>query len=127
MLGVSITFISSLISIFKRRRNLALENLALRQQLAVFKRRHPRPKLQPTDRLLWVWLSKVWLDRQAAVIIVKPETVIAWHRQPFRFYWRRFSPRKSVGRPMSGAEVRALIKEMTQANPHCGAPRTHGE
>src|SRR5262245_4849934 len=127
MLGVSITFISSLISTFKRRRNLALENLALRQQLAVFKRRHPRPKLQPTDRLFWVWLSKLWADWQAALIIVKPETVIAWHRQSFRFYWRWLSRRKSVGRPMIGSEVRALIKEMTQANPLWGAPRIHGE
>jgi len=127
MLGVSITFISTLISIFKRRRNLALENLALRQQLAVFKRRHPRPKLQPIDRLFWVWLSKVWSDWQAALIIVKPETVIAWHRQSFRFYWRWLSRRKSVGRPMIGSEVRALIKEMTQANPLWGVPRIHGE
>src|SRR5262245_64693103 len=127
MLGVSITFISSLISTFKRRRNLALENLALRQQLAVFKRRHPRPKLQPTDRLFWVWLSKLWADWQAALIIVKPETVIAWHRQSFRFYWRWLSRRKSVGRPTVSAEVRTLIKQMAQANPLWGAPRIHGE
>src|SRR5262249_14090852 len=127
MLGVSITFISTLISTFKRRRNLALENLALRQQLAVFKRRHPRPKLQPTDRLFWVWLSKLWTDWQAALIIVKPETVIAWHRQTFRFYWRWLSRRKCVGRPRVSAEVRTLIKQMTQANPLWGAPRIHGE
>src|SRR5215510_11515253 len=106
MLGVLITFISTLISIFKRRRNLALENLALRQQLAVFKRRHPRPKLQPTDRLFWVWLSKLWADWREALIIVKPETVIAWHRQAFRFYWRWLSRRKSIGRPTVSAEVR---------------------
>jgi putative transposase len=127
MIGVSITFISTLILVFKRHRNLALENLALRQQLAVFKRRHPRPKLQPTDRLFWVWLSKVWTDWQAALIIVKPETVIAWHRQSFRFYWRWLSRRKSVGRPVIGSEVRALIKEMARANPLWGAPRIHGE
>jgi putative transposase len=127
MISVSTTFILTLISVFKRDRNLALENLALRQQLAVFKRRHPRPKLQPTDRLFWVWLSKVWTDWQTALIIVKPETVIAWHRQGFRLYWRWLSRRKSLGRPMIGSEVRALIKEMARANPLWGAPRIHGE
>jgi putative transposase len=127
MIGVSITFISTLISVFKRHRNLALENLALRQQLAVFKRRHPRPKLQPTDRLFWVWLSKVWTDWQGALIIVKPETVIAWHWQGFRFYWRRLSRRKSAGRPVVGSEVKALIKQMAQSNPLWGAPRLRGE
>jgi putative transposase len=127
MIGVSITFISTLISVFKRHRNLALENLALRQQLAVFKRLHTRPKLQPTDRLFWVWLSKAWTDWRDTLIIVKPETVIAWHRQSFRFYWGWLSRRKSAGRPMIGSEVRALIKEMAQANPLWGAPGIHGE
>jgi putative transposase len=127
MIGVSITLISTLISVFNRHRDLALENLALRQQLVVFKRRYPRPKLQPTDRLFWVWLSKVWTDWQAALIIVKPETVIAWHRQGFRLYWRWLSRRKSVGRPMVGSEVRALIKQMAQGNPLWGAPRIRGE
>jgi len=64
-------------SAFSRHRDLALENLALRQQLAIFKRRHPRPRLQPTDRLFWVWLSKIWAGWREALITVKPETVIA--------------------------------------------------
>ena len=79
-----IACISAFFSAFSRHRDLALENLALRQQLAVFKRRHPRPKLQPADRLFWVWLSKVWVGWRDTLIIVKPETVIAWHRQAFR-------------------------------------------
>ena len=127
MIRVSITFISAIISAFKRHRDLALENLALRQQLAVFKRRHPRPKLQPADRLFWVWLSKVWAGWRDTLIIVKPETVIAWHRQAFRFYWRWLSWPKSTGRPAVAAEVRTLIKQMAQANPLWGAPRIHGE
>jgi putative transposase len=127
MIGVSNIFCSTLISVFKRHRDLALENLALKQQLAVFKRRYPRPKLRPTDRLFWVWLSKAWTAWRDTLIIVKPETVITWHRQGFRLCWRWLSSRKSVGRPMVGSEVRALIKLMAEANPLWGAPRIHGE
>ena len=101
-----IACISAFFSAFSRHRDLALENLALRQQLAIFKRRHPRPSLRPTDRLFWVWLSKIWTGWREALIIVKPETVIAWHRQAFRFYWRWLSRRKSIGRPRGSAEVR---------------------
>jgi len=122
-----IACISAFFSVFSRHRDLALENLALRQQLAIFKRRHPRPSLRPTDRLFRVWLSKIWTGWREALIIVKPETVIAWHRQAFRFYWRWLSRRKSNGRPRVSAEVRTLIKQMTQANPLWGAPRIHGE
>jgi putative transposase len=122
-----IACISAFFSAFSRHRDLALENLALRQQLAIFKRRHPRPSLRPTDRLFWVWLSKIWTGWREALIIVKPETVIAWHRQAFRFYWRWLSRRKGIGRPRVSAEVRTLIKQMTQANPLWGAPRIHGE
>ena len=122
-----IACISAFFSAFSRHRDLALENLALRQQLAIFKRCHPRPSLRPTDRLFWVWLSKIWAGWREALIIVKPETVIAWHRQAFRFYWRWLSRRKSIGRPRVSAEVRTLIKQMTQANPLWGAPRIHGE
>jgi transposase InsO family protein len=122
-----IACISAFFSAFSRHRDLALENLALRQQLAIFKRRHPRPSLRPTDRLFWVWLSKIWTGWREALIIVKPETVIAWHRQAFRFYWRWLSRRKSIGRPRVSAEVRTLIKQMSQANPLWGARRIHGE
>ena len=122
-----IACISAFFSAFSRHRDLALENLALRQQLAIFKRRHPRPSLRPTDRLFWVWLSKIWTGWREALIIVKPETVIAWHRQAFRFYWRWLSRRKIIGRPRVSVEVRTLIKQMTQANPLWGAPRIHGE
>src|SRR5262245_17708871 len=91
---------------FSRDRDLALENLALRQQLAVFKRRLPHPKLRPADRLFWVWRSTVWAGWRETLTIVKPETVITWHRQAFRFYWRWLSRPKSIGRPRVSAEVR---------------------
>src|SRR5262245_56631621 len=125
MISGLITCVSAFFSAFSLHRDLALESLALRQQLTIFKRRHPRPRLRPTDRLFWVWLSTIWACWREALIIVKPETVIAWHRQVFRFYWRWLSRRKSIGRPTVSAEVRTLIKQMAQANPLWGAPRIH--
>jgi putative transposase len=127
MIHALLTFISSLVSSFKLRRDLALENLALRQQLAVYQRRHPRPQLRPRDRLFWVWLSKVWSHWRSALLIVKPETVLRWHREDFKFFWTRLARRKRAGRPSVNAQVRALIKQMAQANPLWGAPRIHGE
>ncbi len=71
----------------KTRRDLALEKLALRQQLAVFKRGRPRPRLNQGDQLFWVWLSRTWKDWTEALIIVKPETVIRWHSKGFKWFW----------------------------------------
>src|SRR5205809_2196990 len=68
-------------------RDIALENLALRQQLAVFKRKCPRPRLRRTDRFFWVWLSRSWKDGHRVLIIVRPRTVVAWHRKGFRLFW----------------------------------------
>jgi len=96
MISGLIACISAFFSAFSRHRDLALENLALRQQLAIFKRRHPRPSLRPTDRIFWVWLSRIWAGWREALIIVKPETVFAWHRQAFRFYWRWLSRRSGL-------------------------------
>ncbi|MBA3438927.1 MAG: transposase [Pyrinomonadaceae bacterium] len=119
--------ISSLISAFIRPCDQALENLALRQQLSVFKRLHPRPPLRQSDRLFWVWLSKLWDGWRNALIIVKPETVISWHRQGFHLFWTKISQPKNAGRPATSAEVSSLIKRMAAANPLWGAPRIHGE
>ncbi len=107
-------------------RDIALENLALRQQLAVFKRKRPRPRLRRADRFFWVWLSRCWKDWHRALVIVRPETVVAWHRQGFRLFWSRISRRKS-GRPEASPVIRALILKMAAANPLWGAPRIHGE
>ncbi len=70
---------------------LAAENLALRQQVSVYKQSVKRPKLRPRDRAFWVWLSRLWSDWRTALAIVQPETVIRWHRRGFRLYWRRKS------------------------------------
>jgi transposase InsO family protein len=105
-----------------------LENLALRHQLGVLRRSAPkRLKLRPADRILWVWLRRVWLDWKSALLIVKPETVIAWHRKGFRLYWTWKVRRGKPGRPALPQEIRDLIRMMSRNNPMWGAPRIHGE
>ena len=108
-------------------RHLALENLALRHQLAVYKQTLRRPKLHPSDRLLWVCLSRVWAEWRLALIMVTPDTVLRWHRRRFRDYWATLSSRPLVGRPSVNAEIIALVRKIAAANPLWGAPRTHGE
>jgi len=99
----------------------------LRQQVNVLRRRIPkRPALTNIDRLLFVWLCRWFPSTVGALAIVRPETVIRWHRRGFRAYWRWRSGNR-VGRPKVSAELRALIREMSQANPLWGAPRIHGE
>src|SRR5215510_11182960 len=114
-------------STLKERRDLALENLALRQQLVVLKRDGKRLAIKKRDRLFWVWLSRIWRGWRESLIIVKPETVTGWHRQVFRLFWTKLSRRKIGGRPAVDPKVRALIKQMMEANPLWGAPRIHGE
>jgi transposase InsO family protein len=108
-------------------RQLALENLALRQQLAVYKRTAPRPRLRPTDRLVWVLLARVWAGWRQSLVIVAPDTVLRWQRRRFREYWTKLSGRPTGGRPAVPAEIKALITRMANANPLWGAPRIHGE
>jgi hypothetical protein len=84
----------TLLSVFKHRHDLsdlALENFALRQQLIVYKRPHPRPPLRRRDRLFWMWLSWIWSTWRQALVIVKPETVVGWHRQGFKFFLTKIS------------------------------------
>ena len=97
--------------IFKSKRDLILENLALRQQLATQQRKTKRPKLSNIDRLFWVWLSNIWPDWKSALIIVKPETVVEWNRKVFKLYWR-WKSRSKHGRPKIQKEDRDLIKQM---------------
>jgi putative transposase len=105
---------------------LAAENLALRQQLAVLQASAKRPRLRRRDRLFWVCLSHIWSGWRSCLMIVKPETVIGWHRQGFRLYWR-WKSRKKPGRPKTDAEIRALIQRMARQNPTLGAPRIQSE
>jgi len=104
---------------------LAIENLALRQQLAILKHRHPRPRLTDADRLFWVVLSKIWSEWRGSLHIVQAGTVVRWHQRGFRYYWRWRSRRN--GRPRIDPEIRDLIRRMCRANPLWGAPRIHGE
>src|SRR5262249_37082973 len=120
-------FLALLASLFKSRVELEAENLVLRQKVNVLRRRMPkRPALTNIDRLLFVWLYRWFPLTVGALAIVRPETVIRWHRVGFRAYWRSRSSRR-VGRPKVSVELRALIREMSQANPLWGAPRIHGE
>ena len=111
----------------RSRAGLQLEILALRHQLHVLERSQARRlRLTRVDRLLWVWLSRVWCHWRTALVIVKPDTVIAWHRRGFRLFWT-WKSRHRTGRPTVPHEVRTLIRTMSAANPLWGAPRIHGE
>jgi hypothetical protein len=116
-----------LASLFKSRAELEAENLVLRQQISVLLRRMPkRPTLTNIDRLLFVWAYRWFPSTAGALAIIRPETIIRWHRAGFRAYWR-WRSRNRVGRPKVSAELRALIGEMSRAIPLWGAPRIHGE
>jgi putative transposase len=107
-------------------RHLALENLALRQQLAILSRQTKRPRIRTLDRIFWVIVSKLWRDWRDALAIVKPETVIRWHRKGFRLFWK-LRYRGRPGRPPVDPATRRLIQDMARSNPTWGAPRIHGE
>src|ERR1035441_7515976 len=95
---VLLALLKYLLGFVRSRHDLGLEILALRQQLAVFKRRNPRPCLKRRDRLFWVALCSLWDRRTGALIIVKPETVVRWHQTGFRLYWRFRSHVSWLGR-----------------------------
>ena len=123
-------FISLLLTLrdgARSRASLQLEILALRHQLHVLERSHGRRvRLTRLDRLLWVWFFRVWCHWRTALVIVKPETVIAWHRRGFRLFWT-WKSRHRTGRPTIPQEVRTLIRTMSAANPFWGAPRIYCE
>jgi transposase InsO family protein len=129
LLAVRTVFVSLILTArasLRSRAALQLEILALRHQLHVLERSRPRQlRLTRSDRLLWVWISRVGYAWRVAVIIVKPETVIAWHRRGFRLFWTWKSHR--LGRPTVPSDIRTLIRTMSEANPLWGAPRIHGE
>ncbi len=128
MLILLTTLLGTLSSMFRSRAMLELENLALRHQLGVLQRSaRKRPRLTPADRLLWVGLSRLWRDWRSALAIVKPETVVAWHRAGFRRFWTWKVRRGQPGRPVISREGRDLIRRMCRENPRWGAPRVHGE
>ena len=108
-------------------RAVALENLALRQQLAALTRTLNRPQLRRRDRLFWILLAKGWREWRSALVVVQPDTVLRWHRQWLRRRWTLRSQRTRPGRPSTAAAIRTLVGQMAMANPLWGAPRIHGE
>ncbi len=112
--------------LFRSRLELVIENLALRQQLAVFKQKRSRPRMGPGDRMFWVFLRRVWRNWVNTLIVVEPNTVVPWHRQGFKWFWRWISAAKRVGRPRIPRELQELIGRMARDN-GWGAPRIHGE
>jgi transposase InsO family protein len=116
-----------LVSLLKSRRRLRAENLVLRHQVNILRRRAlGRARLSNLDRLVFVWLYRISPTVVDAVAIIRPETLIRWHRRGFRAFWR-WKSRSKGGRPMVSAEIRDLIREMSRANWLWGAPRIHGE
>jgi hypothetical protein len=127
MRSVLLSFLLTLRTWAHSRAAFQLEVLALRHQLQVLHRTPPRGlRLTKADRYLWGLLSRMWTGWRTALVIVQPETVIAWHRRGFRLWWA-WKSRRRIGRPTVTADVRALIRTMAQANPRWGAPRIHGE
>ena len=111
----------------KSRARLEAKNVVLRQQVIVLSRKSlARLRLWNTDRLLFVWLYRLYPSILDAITIVKPETVIRWHQRGFRAYWR-WKSRRRGGRPRINREIRDLIRQMSRENPLWGAPRIHGE
>src|SRR5712691_3548862 len=127
MLTALMVLLRSISLICGGHRAVALENLALRQQLAALTRTVRRPQLRTRDRLFWILLAKGWREWRTALIVVQPDTVVRWHRQWLRRQWTRRSLRTRPGRPNTDAAVRTLIGTMAAANPLWGAPRIHGE
>jgi putative transposase len=114
-------------AVARSRADLILENLVLRQQVTALKQQRPRPSLNDEDRGFWVALKNSWPGWIERLMIVKPKTIIRWHRQRFRWYWTRISRKnRSAGRPRIEPEIRKLIRSMAIENAW-GAPRIHGE
>jgi len=124
---VLLPFLSALRDTFRGRAVLQLELLALRHQLATLERTSPRLSLRSADRLLWVILSRILPNWREVLVIVKPETVVGWHRKSFRLFWTWRSRRGRGGRPAVLHAVRNLIRRMSRENPLWGAPRIRGE
>jgi transposase InsO family protein len=125
---IKLPLILSIVAVvFKGRADFVAENMALRHQLSCLSNRKSRPRLRPLDRVLWVLLSRIWNGWRETLTIVKPATVLAWHRKGFKLFWRRKSRKRGPGRPRIAVEVRRLISEMAEMNVGWGAPRIHGE
>ena len=108
-----------LTAIFKSRARLVAENLCLRQQLIVLKRRQARPRLRDADRRFWILARRLFSGRSQSLIVVKPDTVVSWHRKGWQAYWRSRRPLKT-GRRKIEPDLRELIRRMARENPLWG-------
>lgn len=124
MLGLIWGVFTWLRSFIRFRHDLGLEIVALRQQLLVLKRRTKRAHLRRSDRLFWVVLRRAWSQWAKPLLIVKPDTVVRWHRKGFRLYWRVRSRSKQAGRPITGHEARVSLSTLANENPTWGPPHT---
>ena len=127
MIRVICCLLAALCSCFRNRNDVHLEILALRHQVAVLQQAGRRPRLGPADRWLWIVLYRVWNGWRDSLHIVKPATVVGWHRTAFRKYWTWKSRARRQGRPAVSTEIRKLIRTMSRSNPLWCAPRIHGE
>ncbi len=121
------SLLPTLRSALRTRTDLALENLALRQQLAALRQQVKRPRVRFADRLFWAWLHRFLGRWREALILVQPETVIRWHRRGFKRFWTSRSRHRGLGRPGIDRKVKELIERIATANPLWGAPRVHAE
>ena len=126
MFAIVAALLRYLLSRLRPKHELALENLALRHQIAVLNRKAHRPRAQGTDRLFWVVLKGWWPNWRAALIIFQPETVMGWQRAGFRMFWR-WKSRHTGGRPRKDAALIQLIRRMWAVNPTWGSPRIRDE
>ena len=124
MMKMTLKLVLTILLGFKKTSDLALENLALRQQLVIMKRSAQRSQIRGRDRLFRVLLSRIWSKWREALIIVKPETVVRWHKKGFKLFWRFKSRHKGSGRPSISPEIRELVRKMAKANPLWGAEST---
>jgi transposase InsO family protein len=127
MFGALRTVVIIVVNLFKSRRRLEAENVLLRHQLNIALRRIPtRLRLNGMDRAILAWMVRLWPDLLGMIQVVKPETVMRWHRAGFRAFWR-WKSRKRAGRPKIDRGLRDLIRRMSQENQLWGASRIHGE
>ncbi len=126
MFHLVLIVLRALYSGIQSRRQLVLENIALRHQLAVLQRSAPKPSLQKSDRVLWVFLRRCWPGWQQVLVIVQPRTVLSWHRLGFRWFWR-WKSRTRAGRPCLDRELVTLITQMWSTNPTWGSKRIQAE
>ena len=125
-MGLAKIFVLFIRGMSRGRIELAIENLAMRQQLAILRGKVKRPRLRQRDRIFWAILSRIWANWRSVLLIVQPDTVVRWHRQGFKIFWR-WKSRAKRGRPSIEKEIRAMIRRMTRENPLWGTPRIQSE